>query len=407
MVESLALIFLVGLLAASICRRIRLPRIIGMLATGVLLGPCALNLLSGSILSVSGDLRQMALVVILVKAGLSLDIAELREVGRPALLLSFLPACFEIGGVVLLARPLLHMTAAEAAVLGAVLAAVSPAVVVPRMVALMEEGYGTQRRIPQMLLAGASLDDVFVIVLFSTFLRVEQGGAARAADFAGIPVSIALGVGLGVGAGLLLSALFERRHARGAGIRGSVKVIVVLGTAFLLAALEDRLAVPVSGLLAVMSMACTLKLRCRALVTRSLADKFGKLWLAAEVILFVLVGAAVDVRYTLSAGPGALALIALALLFRAAGVLCCLAGTPLRGRERLFCVIAYLPKATVQAAIGSVPLAMGLPCGKLVLSCAVLAILLTAPLGALGMDATYRRLLTRAGEETGDGAREG
>lgn len=396
MLESLALVFLVGLLAASICRRARLPRIVGMLAAGLLLGPCALNLLSGKLLSVSGDLRQMALVVILLKAGLSLDAGELREVGRPALLLAFLPACFEIAGVVLLARPLLHVTAAEAALLGSVLAAVSPAVVVPRMVALMEAGYGTQKRIPQMLLAGASLDDVFVIVLFSTFLRVAQGGSARAADFAGIPVAIALGVAAGAGAGLLLAALFERRHARGAGVRGSVKVIVVLAAAFLLAALEDRLPVPMSGLLAVMSMACALKLCCRGRVVRQLADRFGKLWLAAEVLLFVLVGAAVDVRYTLGAGPGALLLIALALLFRAAGVLCCVAGTALRPGERLFCVLAYLPKATVQAAIGGVPLAAGLSCGNLVLSCAVIAILLTAPLGALGMDASSRRLLTRA-----------
>ena len=395
MLTSLGFVFLAGLAAAALCQRLRLPRIIGMLAVGVLLGPSALNVLDGSILSLSAELRQMALIIILLKAGLSLDLADLKRVGRPAVLMSFLPASFEIAGYLLLAPVLLGLSRTEAAVLGAVMAAVSPAVVVPRMVRLMEEGWGTDRGIPQMVMAGASCDDIFVIVIFSTFLGMAQGQGADLAAFGSIPVSILCGVALGAAAGWGLSAFFETAYAHAHLVRNSVKVIVVLGVSFLLMAAEDRLEgrLPLSGLLAVVSMACVLKLRCAPGVAARLSQKFGKLWLAAEVLLFVLVGAAVDVRYTLGAGLGAVAMIALALVFRAVGVALCLAGTSLSVRERLFCVIAYLPKATVQAAIGSVPLAAGLGCGQLVLSVAVTGILLTAPLGALGMDLTYKKLL--------------
>lgn len=397
MLTSLALIFLAGLAAASICQRIHLPRIIGMLATGILLGPYVLNALDSSILGISSELRQMALVIILIKAGLSLDIGDLKEVGRPALLMSFLPAIFEILTFVLLAPKLLGVTLLEAAIMGAVLGAVSPAVVVPKMVQLMETGYGTNKGIPQLILAGASLDDVFVIVLFSTFVGMAQGGGVSAMDFAGIPVSILLGIAGGALVGFLLSLFFEARYEKEHYVRNSMKVIIVLGTSFLLVALETWLEgiLPFSGLLAVMSMACVLQLKSETFVTRRLAEKFGKLWIAAEVILFVLVGAAVDIRYTLSAGPGAVLMILIALVFRSVGVLLCMPGKKLNRKERLFCVIAYLPKATVQAAIGSVPLALGLPCGRLVLSVAVLSILITAPLGAFGMDITYKRLLTR------------
>lgn len=395
MLTSLALIFLVGLAAAAICQKIHLPRIIGMLITGILLGPYVLNLLDSSILLISADLRKMALVIILIKAGLSLNIRDLKAVGRPALMLSCIPASAEILAYVLFAPALLGITRVEAAVMGAVLGAVSPAVVVPRMVHLMENRWGTRKRIPQMVLAGASMDDVFVIVLFSTFMGMAQGGSASLADFAAIPVSIVLGVAVGAAAGVVLAWFFETSYARANPIRNSMKVIIVLGTAFLLIALEAWLAesVPVSGLLAVMSMACALQLKSAPPVSRRLSEKFGKLWLAAEVTLFVLVGAAVDIRYTLEAGPKAVLLIFLALGVRSLGVCLCVTGTRLGRRERLFCVISYLPKATVQAAIGSVPLAMGLPCGNLVLSVAVLAILITAPLGALGMDASYRTLL--------------
>ena len=397
MLTSLALIFLAGLVAASICQRIHLPRIIGMLATGILLGPYVLNALDSSILGISSELRQMALVIILIKAGLSLDIGDLKEVGRPALLMSFLPAIFEILAFVLLAPKLLGVTLLEAAIMGAVLGAVSPAVVVPKMVQLMETGYGTNKGIPQLILAGASLDDVFVIVLFSTFVGMAQGGGVSAMDFAGIPVSILLGIAGGALVGFLLSLFCEARYEKEHYVRNSMKVIIVLGTSFLLVALETWLEgiLPFSGLLAVMSMACILQLKSETFVTRRLSEKFGKLWIAAEVILFVLVGAAVDIRYTLGAGLDAVLMILIALVFRSVGVLLCMPGTKLNRKERLFCVIAYLPKATVQAAIGSVPLALGLPCGRLVLSVAVLSILITAPLGAFGMDITYKRLLTR------------
>ena len=397
MLASLALVFLVGLALAAVCQAVRLPRIIGMLVTGILLGPYVLNWLGPSLLGISSDLRQIALIIILLKAGLSLDLNDLKKVGRPAVLLSCLPASCEILGYVLLAPGILHISRMDAAVMGAVLAAVSPAVVVPRMVRLMEEGYGTGKSIPQMILAGASCDDIFVIVLFSTFSGMAQGGSTHLMDFVNIPVSIALGVLLGALAGVVLSAFFETAYAHQHLVRNSMKVIIVLGMSFLLMSVETWLKgiVSVSGLLAVVSMACVIKLRSTAPVTKRLSEKFGKLWLAAEVVLFVLVGAAVDIRYTLSAGAAAVVMILLALAFRAVGVCLCVAGTNLTKKERLFCVIAYLPKATVQAAIGSVPLAMGLSCGQIVLSVAVLAILITAPLGAIGMDNTYRKLLQK------------
>ena len=352
MLTSLSFIFLVGLAMAAICQRIRLPRIIGMLLTGIVLGPYVLDLLEPSILSISSELRQMALIIILLKAGLSLNLADLKKVGRPAVMLSCVPASFELLGYVLFAPMILGINRIEAAVMGAVLAAVSPAVVVPRMVKLMETGYGTKKSIPQMILAGASCDDIFVIVLFSTFSGMAQGGSAR---------------------------------------------LMVLGVSFLLMSVETWVKpyISVSGMLAVISMACVLKLRSIKSVSARLSEKFGKLWLAAEVLLFVLVGAAVDIRYTMGAGLAAVLMIFTALIFRTIGVLICLAGTVMDWKERLFCVIAYLPKATVQAAIGSVPMSMGLPCGQIVLSVAVMAILITAPLGALGMDSTFEKLLEK------------
>lgn len=397
MLTSLAFIFLLGLAMASICQKIKLPRIIGMLVTGIVLGPYVLDLLEPSILSISSELRQMALIIILIKAGLSLDLADLKKVGRPAIMMAFVPASFEILAFFLFAPHILDITRMEAAVMGAVLGAVSPAVVVPRMVQLMDMKYGTSKSIPQLILAGASCDDIFVIVLFSTFVNMTQGGSANLLDFVNIPVSIVLGVILGAVAGYLLSQFFETAYAHKHYVRNSTKVIIVLGVSFILMAVETWLKgiVSVSGLLAVMSMACTLKIKSVTKVSNRLSQKFGKLWIAAEVILFVLVGAAVDIRYTLSAGVAAVGMILLALAFRAVGVSICLIKTKLNRKERLFCIFAYLPKATVQAAIGSVPLAMGLSCGKLVLSVAVLAILITAPLGALGMDLTYKKLLTK------------
>lgn len=395
MLTSLSLIFLVGLAMGAICRKLKLPRIIGMLVTGIALGPYVLDWLDPSILSISADLRKMALIIILLKAGLSLDLQDLKKAGRSAVLLSFVPASCELLGYALLAPVILGITRVEAAVMGAVLAAVSPAVVVPRMVSLMEKKYGTDKAIPQMILAGASCDDIFVIVLFTTFLGMAQGGSADMMDFVNIPVSIVLGILLGAVVGYGLYLFFETAYARKHCVRNSMKVIIVLGFSFLLIAIEGWLEgkIAVSGLLAVVSMACVIKLKSTAFVSKRLSEKFGKLWLAAEVMLFVLVGAAVDIRYTLKAGVAAIIMILAALVFRSIGVLLCVAGTKLTWKERLFCVIAYLPKATVQAAIGSVPLAAGLSCGNVVLSVAVMAIVITAPLGALGIDSSYKKLL--------------
>lgn len=401
MLTSLAFVFLAGLGMAALCQKLKLPRIVGMLFTGILLGPSVLNVLDDSILGISADLRKMALIIILIKAGLSLKLADLKKVGRPAVMMSFVPASFEILGFFLLAPYILGITRIEAAVMGAVLGAVSPAVVIPRMVQLLESGYGTKKSIPQMILAGASCDDIFVIVLFSTFVSMAQGGSAHVLDFINIPVSILLGIVVGAAAGYGLSWFFETGYANKHCVRNSMKVLIVLGVSFLLIVLEDWIKalscglVSMSGLLAVVGMACVLKSKCTEFVSKRLSEKFGKLWLAAEVLLFVLVGAAVDIRCTLEAGGAALLMIVAALTFRAVGVCLCLLGTNLNRKEKIFCVIAYLPKATVQAAIGSVPMALGLPCGPLVLSVAVLAILITAPLGAIGMDAGYKKLLSK------------
>lgn len=397
MLTSLAFIFLVGLSMAALCQRLKLPRIIGMLITGIVLGPYVLDLLDPSILSISADLRQMALIIILLKAGLSLNLSDLKKVGRPAILMAFVPASCEILAFFLLAPDLLGVTRLEAAVMGAVLSAVSPAVVVPRMVQLMEKRYGTTKSIPQLIMAGASCDDIFVIVLFTTFVSMAQGGSAHIMDFINIPVSIILGIILGAVVGYVLSLFFETAYAHKHCVQNSMKVIIVIGVSFMLVAVEtwSKGIVPISGLLAVVSMACVIKIKSIAFVSKRLSEKLGKLWIAAEVLLFVLVGAAVDIRYTLNAGIAAVLMILIALLFRSIGVAICLFGTSMTWKERIFCMIAYFPKATVQAAIGSVPFAIGLPCGQIVLSVAVLAILITAPLGALGIDLTYKRLLKK------------
>ena len=397
MLESLALILLVGLAMGPICEKIKLPRIIGMLITGIVLGPYVLDLFDPSILSISAELRKIALIIILLKAGLSLNLSDLKKVGRPAVMMSFVPASFEIIGYIIFAPIILGINRVEAAVMGAVLGAVSPAVVVPRMVQLMEEKYGTDKSIPQMILAGASCDDIFVIVLFTTFLGMAQGEKASVMEFVNIPISIVLGVIAGAAAGFILYFIFETSYKHKRCIRNSTKLIVILGVSFLLVTVEDRLEgkVALSGLLAVVSMACVLKIKCTGSVSQRLSAKFGKLWIAAEVILFVLVGAAVDIRYTLEAGGTAVLMIFAALIFRAAGVMLCTVKTGFTWKERLFCVIAYLPKATVQAAIGPVPLAAGLECGKIILSVAVMAIIITAPLGAFGMDISYKKLLKK------------
>lgn len=389
MLTSLSLVFLLGMLLSRAFQKIRLPGLLGMLLTGMILGPYALNMLDGSILGISADLRQIALIIILTRAGLSLDIQDLKKVGRPAVLMCFVPACFEIMGMILLAPRLLGISVLDAAIMGAVVGAVSPAVIVPKMLNLMEKGYGVKKSIPQLILAGASVDDVFVIVLFTAFTGLAQGGTFSPASILSIPVSIGTGIAVGGLAGILLALFFQKVH-----IRDSAKVVILLSISFLMIELENRLKgyVPFSGLLAVMSIGIALQKKRYEAAAR-LSVKYSKLWVAAEVLLFVLVGATVDISYALKAGAAAVILIFGVLIFRMAGVFFCLLGTDINRKERLFCMIAYMPKATVQAAIGGVPLAMGLGCGKIVLTVAVLAILITAPLGAFGVEQTYKRLL--------------
>lgn len=397
MIQSLAFILLLGLIMAEISKRLKLPRIVGMLFTGIVLGPFVLNLLDPKILSISAELRQIALLIILIKAGLSLDLKDLKKASRPALLLSFLPASFEILGYALLAPILLKISSLDALLMGAVLSAVSPAVVVPRMSMLMDEGYGTDKAIPQMIMAGASMDDIFVIVLFTSFLGMAMGQGVDLSQFAKIPISIVLGIAIGAVFGLVASFVFEKSFSKKHLIRNSMKVIIILALSFLLVAIEGLLKekLAISSLIAVVTMAMTIRIKSVESVSARLSAKFAKLWIAAEVMLFVLVGAEVDIRYTLDAGLMAIVMIFLALAFRTIGVLIALAGTGLNKKEKLFTVFSYLPKATVQAAIGSVPLAMGLESGKIILSVAALAILITAPLGATAMDMTYKRYLNK------------
>lgn len=388
MLTSLALVFLLGLFFSRVFRLLRLPPLLGFLLAGLVLGPYAFNLMDASLLAISAELRQIALIIILARAGLSLHIKELIKVGRPALLLCFVPACFEILGTLLLAPPLLGISLLEAAVLGSVLAAVSPAVVVPRMLRLLQQGYGANQNIPQMIMAGASVDDVFVIVLFTSFTGLAKSGQVNLAAFAKLPLSILLGIGVGIVAGALLAQFFKLFR-----MRDTVKILILLSVSFLLVTPEKLFpTLPFSGLLAVIS-ACATLLYFYPTLSNRLAERFGRLWVGAEVLLFVLVGASVDFRQTLTYGLGAVALLLGALVFRAVGVLVSLSFTPLQWKERLFCVFAYLPKATVQAAIGGIPLAMGLSCGPLVLSLAVLSIFISAPLGAILIDTTYSRLL--------------
>lgn len=388
MLTSLALIFILGLLLGSIFTKLKLPALLGMILTGILLSPHAFNLLDDSILSISPDLRQLALVIILTRAGLSLNLEDLKKVGRPAVLMCFVPACFEIVGVVLLAPKLLGVTVIEAAIIGAVVAAVSPAVIVPRMIRLMEEGYGVKHSIPQLILAGASVDDVFVIVLFTSFISLETGGSVSIMNFIKIPISIIVGILVGVLVGKMLIIFFKKFH-----MRDSAKLIIILSISFLLIECEEVLKpyIPMSGLISIMVLAITIY-RSYEVLAKRLSEKYNRLWVAAEVLLFVLVGATVDLKYVFQSGIFAALLIVGGLIFRMIGVLVCLIKTKLTGKEKAFCMIAYTPKATVQAAIGGVPLSMGLACGNKVLTVAVLAILITAPFGAILIDSLYKKL---------------
>jgi len=391
MLLSISLILILGMFMGWICQKIKLPSLLGMLITGIVLGPYVLNMLDDSILGISAELRKIALIIILTRAGLGLDLSGLKKIGRPAVLMCFVPASFELIGMILLAPKLMGLTALEAAIMGAVLAAVSPAVVVPRMVKLMDEGYGVNEGIPQLILAGASVDDVYVIVLFSTFVGMMQGEGASILKFVNIPISIFLGIAIGLLIGVLLAYFFKKMH-----IRDTSKVLIILSISFLLVVMEDKLSTPItfSALIAIMFIGIGLQKK-RETVAKRLSVKYGKLWVAAEVFLFVLVGATVNIGYLGKVGVKALIVIIGALVFRMFGVFVCLLGTSLKRKERLFTMLAYTPKATVQAAIGGIPLALGFTCGDLVLTVAVLAIVLTAPLGAFAIDLSYKKLLNR------------
>jgi NhaP-type Na+/H+ or K+/H+ antiporter len=391
MLLSIALILIIGMFMGWICQRIKLPNLLGMLITGIILGPYVLNLLDGSILNISAELRKIALIIILTRAGLGLDLSGLKKIGRPAILMCFVPASFELLGMVLIAPKVMGLSILEATILGSVLAAVSPAVVVPRMVKIMDEGYGTNKGIPQLILAGASVDDVYVIVLFSTFTGIIQGKGTSILSFINIPISIILGICIGLFIGYLLAFYFKKIH-----IRDTSKVLIILSISFILVVIEDKLttAITFSALIAIMFVGIGLQ-RKREVVAKRLALKYGKLWVGAEVFLFVLVGATVNIGYLKNVGLKAIIVIIGALIFRMFGVFVCLLGTNLSGKEKLFTMMAYTPKATVQAAIGGIPLALGFACGNTILTVAVLAIVLTAPLGAFAIDLSYKKLLLK------------
>jgi len=389
MLTSMALILLCGLILGSVFQKLKIPSLIGMLIVGIVLGPYVLNLLDESILNISADLRQAALIIILTRAGLSLDLDDLKKIGRPAVLMSFIPACFEMAGTILIAPKLLNIPILDAAILAAVVASASPAVIVPRMLKLMKTGYGTNKNIPQLILAGDSVDDVFNIVVFTSLIGLTDGEKISAVKFAQIPVSILLGIIAGVAVGFLLTVLFDKIH-----MRDSVKVLLLLSIAFLLMTLEHYTegVFPFSGLISVMA-AGVIILRKSPAVAERISVKYSKLWVGAEILLFVLVGASVNITYVSSAGLKSILLLVAVLIIRAVGILLCLIKTNLNKKERLFCTFTGIPKATVQAAIGAIPLSMGLPNGEIILAVAVLSILFTAPLGAFVIDMTYKRLL--------------
>lgn len=389
MLISIAMILLMGMFMGWICKKIHLPSLTGMIFTGIILGPYFLNMIDSSLLNISSELRKIALIIILTRAGLSLDLNDLKRVGRPAILMCFVPACFEIMGMIILAPKLLGISILDAAIMGTVVGAVSPAVIVPKMLKLMEEGYGVRHSIPQLILAGASVDDVFVIVMFTAFTGLAQGNDVSIRSFVNIPVSILLGIVTGAFIGILLAYYFKKVH-----IRDTSKVVIILCLSFILVTFEDRFStiLPFASLIAVMAIGIALQKK-REVVAKRLSVKFNKLWVVAEIVLFVLVGATVDIKYAVSAGVLSVILILGVLMFRMLGVFLCLLKTNLTMRERMFCMIAYTPKATVQAALGGVPLAMGLSCGNIVLTIAVVAILITAPLGAFCIDFAYKKLL--------------
>lgn len=389
MLTSIAIILLLGYVSGWLFSKMKLPSLIGMILLGICIGPYALNVLDSSLLEISSSIRQVALVIILTRAGLSLNLEDLKRVGRPAILMCFVPACFEMLGIVLLGPLLFNISLVEALVIGTVVAAVSPAVIVPRMISLIDQGYGKEHSIPQLILAAASVDDIFVIVVFTVATSLALTNEVSMLRFVEIPVSIILGILLGIVTGMLVVKFYQK-----VSMRKVVQVFVLLSISFLLLEVETLLKglVPVSGLLAIMATGMYIKQKDNAMAI-SLAKPYSQLWSVGEVFLFVLVGACVNIQYAMNAGILVILLVCLSLMFRMVGVWVSLLKSPLIAKERLFCMIAYTPKATVQASIGAIPLSMGLACGELVLTVAVLSILLTAPFGALGIDALHKRLL--------------
>ena len=389
MLTSIAIILLLGYVSGWLFSKMKLPSLIGMILLGICIGPYALNVLDSSLLEISSSIRQVALVIILTRAGLSLNLEDLKRVGRPAILMCFVPACFEMLGIVLLGPLLFDISLVEALVIGTVVAAVSPAVIVPRMISLIDQGYGKEHSIPQLILAAASVDDIFVIVVFTVATSLALTNEVSMLRFVEIPVSIILGILLGIVTGMLVVKFYQK-----VSMRKVVQVFVLLSISFLLLEVETLLKglVPVSGLLAIMATGMYIKQKDNAMAI-FLANPYSQLWSVGEVFLFVLVGACVNIQYAMNAGILVILLVCLSLVFRMVGVWISLMKSPLTAKERVFCMIAYTPKATVQASIGAIPLSMGLACGELVLTVAVLSILLTAPFGALGIDALHKRLL--------------
>ena len=389
MIFSIAIILLSGIIAGRLAEKAGLPSLLGMILAGIAIGPFCLNIVDSRLLDISRQLRTIALIIILARAGLSLDMKVLRRLGRPALLMCFLPACTEIAAMALLAPIFFDISALDGAIIGTITAAVSPAVIVPKMIKLNSEGAGVQKGIPQLILAGASVDDVIVIVLFSAFASLSAGGSFSLSRFARIPPAIFIGLLAGLAAGYIIGRCLTFFT-----LNKPVQIILPLCAAFILYSAEDFLSafIPFSGLIAVMAMGLVLQ-KSRPEKLPLLSGAWADIWALAQIVLFVLVGTAVNLPYAMGAGISAVVLILLILPIRCIGVQACLVGTDLNFKERLFVSLAYLPKATVQAAMSAVPLAMGLSCGSLALTMAVLAILITAPLGAFLIDKFYKKLL--------------
>ncbi len=392
MLLSLALLFLTALTLAKLCKLIKLPSLIGMLLTGIILGPTCLNVLDIELLQISSYLREIALIIILTRAGLNIDWQKLKNAGKSTIFMCFVPAIFEMVLVTILAPVFLNIDYDESFLLATILAAVSPAVIVPKMLQLQEEGYGKDKSIPQVIMASASVDDIFVIVLFTTTLQSFTSSEINTGYLLQIPTSIIFGVIGGIIIGNLLAWFFKKYR-----MRDSVKVIIVLSYGFLAVTLQDQMTgvIGFSGLLSIMAMGITLKLRYQKLSNR-LSQRFSKLWVPFEVLLFVLVGAGVNLQLVSNSGLIIVLLIIIALLARSVGVYVSLIGSIFTKKERIFIAIAYLPKATVQAAIGGIPLASGLECGEVVLTVAILSILISAPIGSILIDKTYKKLLNNS-----------